>query len=835
MIINAINKFCAKHGRATYLFIGVVIIIPFVFLYGDFGGTLQGGSSRNPVIGKIYGESITRKDFLQHLQAIRINFYLDYQRYLPANNDQVIKALSPEVLNRIRILHKAQELGIAQVTPQEIQEKIMEYPAFQEEGKFDRKKFDEFRDDFLKAEGASAQDFDDIVKANLIVGRLEKQITESLTIPDTEARAYYVENFAKCQAHVSNFYSYKHTQEITVSEEEVEEYFKKNLETKYRVPEQKQIQAVVFDSDSYLESHEITEEGLKEYYEKNKAENYTKKQLHLKHILIETGSDDSEDKKQEKRSKLEALHKEINDGATFDDIAKANSEDNTTARKSGDLGFMDQNVVRSRFSADFEEQVTDLSIDEVSNVIESPKGFHLVKKVDEREVIPFTEVQDEIRAVVERAKDEEEANDYYKANKEAEYSKQEVHARHILLKIDPEDDDASKEEKRRKLEEILDEARTKKNFYELAQLHSEDQSNAKKGGDLGYFGKGKMVKAFEDTAFTMKKGEISDIVETQFGYHIIEKLDERDVQPFEDVKDTIISTLKQERTDKAKAIAAEKATSFAIEVHKKLDSVPNEQKAASFVKLCEEYSQEADAVVPVESEFFTSDDYTIPGVPGSTKDLINEAIKLSAENPLSEVVESRGSYYVCCWQASKDSYLPDFREDDNGTMKLTKHGKKAERDLKNERAVAKAREECRKAYEEIIAKLKDGVPFEEAKGEYSFTATGEFALSQGPRIANSDIVKKEAQKTPANTLVAPQDIPSGAILVYIESHRLPTEDDYENVKAFWIPQFQYQQQQLVLKNYYKDLENESDTRISEEWQFLFESEPEDGSDGVDNT
>ena len=138
----------------------------------------------------------------------------------------------------------------------------------------------------------------------------------------------------------------------------------------------------------------------------------------------------------------------------------------------------------------------------------------------------------------------------YETNKESEYSNEEVHARHILIKVDPSDSDEVKAEKRERLENILKDARDGEDFYKLAKLHSEDDSNSDKGGDLGYFGRGRMVKPFEEMAFSMNVREISDIVETQFGYHIIEKIDERDMQPFSEVKSDIIRNLKQERKDK---------------------------------------------------------------------------------------------------------------------------------------------------------------------------------------------------------------------------------------------------------------------------------------------
>jgi peptidyl-prolyl cis-trans isomerase C len=85
----------------------------------------------------------------------------------------------------------------------------------------------------------------------------------------------------------------------------------------------------------------------------------------------------------------------------------------------------------------------------------------------------------------------------------------------------------------------------------LAKEFSECPSNIK-GGDLGYFGRGKMVKPFEDAAFALKTGEVSDIVETRFGYHLIKVVDKKpaSVMGYEDVKDQVGQFLKKQKTGK---------------------------------------------------------------------------------------------------------------------------------------------------------------------------------------------------------------------------------------------------------------------------------------------
>lgn len=146
---------------------------------------------------------------------------------------------------------------------------------------------------------------------------------------------------------------------------------------------------------------------------------------------------------------------------------------------------------------------------------------------------------------------EDEIEKYYDENKD-EFYVDEVEASHILIKTTDDDGNAlsddKKAEAKKKAEEILARAKSGEEFSALAKEYSEDTGSATNGGDLGFFGKGQMVQPFEDAAFALKVGEISDIVESDYGYHIIKVTDKVDEQkPLEDVKETIETTLMTEK------------------------------------------------------------------------------------------------------------------------------------------------------------------------------------------------------------------------------------------------------------------------------------------------
>jgi peptidyl-prolyl cis-trans isomerase C len=140
------------------------------------------------------------------------------------------------------------------------------------------------------------------------------------------------------------------------------------------------------------------------------------------------------------------------------------------------------------------------------------------------------------------------AQSSYKANSKKYEQPEQVRASHILIRTAEPDAKA-------KAEAILKELRNGADFSKLAKDKSQDPGSAAKGGDLGFFGRGRMIKPFEDTAFGMAKaGDISEVIESPFGFHII-RLDEKKpagLQPFAEVKDTLLRQAQNEILNKGR-------------------------------------------------------------------------------------------------------------------------------------------------------------------------------------------------------------------------------------------------------------------------------------------
>jgi peptidyl-prolyl cis-trans isomerase C len=167
--------------------------------------------------------------------------------------------------------------------------------------------------------------------------------------------------------------------------------------------------------------------------------------------------------------------------------------------------------------------------------IDKEKDF--LNKVDEfkRMTLVSTLLKREVEG--KAVTDDKEIRDFYEKHSDTYKLGDQVRARHILVDTEEE------------AEEILQKILKDENFGELAKNFSKDHSTAEKGGDLGFFGKGRMVPEFEQAAFSLKAGEVSEPIKTKFGYHIIKVIEikEGEQREFEEVKSIVERRLKAEK------------------------------------------------------------------------------------------------------------------------------------------------------------------------------------------------------------------------------------------------------------------------------------------------
>ena len=176
---------------------------------------------------------------------------------------------------------------------------------------------------------------------------------------------------------------------------------------------------------------------------------------------------------------------------------------------------------------------------------------------------------------------EDDLKKYYAENASRYTAAEERRARHILIKADKAAAPDLRQKAKARAEALLADARKNPaGFADLAKKNSDDPGSAAQGGDLDYFGRGAMVKPFEDAAFAMKPGEISSVVESDFGYHVIqlESIRGGEKKPFEAVRAAIEDEVRQQLATKRWAEAAEQFTNTVYEQSDSLQPVIDKLK-----------------------------------------------------------------------------------------------------------------------------------------------------------------------------------------------------------------------------------------------------------------
>jgi len=206
-----------------------------------------------------------------------------------------------------------------------------------------------------------------------------------------------------------------------------------------------------------------------------------------------------------------------------------------------------ENLTEKQFEKQIEEQIMVLKLTEEvvkKNMVKPTENdarelFNkIVKLIDKKDVKLQGDEQDELKLLAQLVQ---------------RYFDEQVRVRHILIRVAPNASQKEKEEAKKKIMEIKSRIDKGEDFTTLAQKFSEDPGSKDRGGDLGFIAKGDTVEEFEKAAFSLKEGQVSDIVETKYGYHIIKVIERKPKRTpdFEQIKEDLIQFLARKNAEKS--------------------------------------------------------------------------------------------------------------------------------------------------------------------------------------------------------------------------------------------------------------------------------------------
>ena len=254
-------------------------------------------------------------------------------------------------------------------------------------------------------------------------------------------------------------------------------------------------------AEPYLIDSAIEQQLIDDVY------NRLKEEVRVSHLMIPLATPDAGESSQ--RHLADSLRTLLVNGADFADLAGRYSVDRSTSTKGGDMGY----ITAARFPYKFEEAAYNTPVGNISEVVKTPFGFHIVKPTDRRP------------------------------------ARGQVLVQHIL-KLTQGLSTAEKAAKKNQIDSIRTLLVNGADFDRLAARNSEDPGSARQGGRLPWFSTGRMVKEFEETSFSLNDGELSEVIESPFGYHIIRRLDSKGIESKEELTPAIKNVIAQDERAK---------------------------------------------------------------------------------------------------------------------------------------------------------------------------------------------------------------------------------------------------------------------------------------------
>ena len=370
--------------------LGLVCVAFVLFYIPDFLRGTGADAASSDTVAKIEGHTITGAEFRRSYQA-QLQAYRS--AYGGQMNEQLLKQLGVEnqilqqMVDERAALAEADRLGIT-VSDEEVRQRILATPAFQENGAF----IGETRYQQLlrmQRPPMTAGQFEDNVRRSLAVDKLRSSVTDWLSVADKELEAEYRRRNDKVKLAVIGFTADTFRPQVTVTDAEVASHFDAHKDD-FKIPEKRKIKYLLIDIDGMRTKIVVPAADIEAAYNTNSQQYETPEQVRASHILLKTeGKDDATVK-----AKAEDLLKKAKAGADFAELAKANSEDEASAKNGGDLDYFG----RGRMVPEFDQVAFALQPGQISDVVKTQYGYHIIKTTDRKAATtrPLAEVRQQL-------------------------------------------------------------------------------------------------------------------------------------------------------------------------------------------------------------------------------------------------------------------------------------------------------------------------------------------------------------------------------------------------------------------------------------------------------
>ncbi len=355
----------------------LVIAVFILFVFVDFGGTVNTGSAPLAAAAFVGKDKVTYGEFERAFRSTEDFYRQAYgERYTPELARQLgvhIQVLERLIADKI-LLAEADRIGL-EITDGELRKEILSLPAFQEgDGGFVGA--DDYRD-ILRRAGYQVDAFENEVRTSLLTNKVKAVLSENLHVPAADVEKAYRDQVEKAKIRFVKLDSASLAPEIETSDPEIAEFFAANQED-FRIPERRVVDYLLIDRAEIQAGLEIGQDEVERYYNDRPDEFTTPEQVQVRHILVQINDTVGAE---EARAKLDEARQRIERGEAFADLAAEVSDDPGSKDRGGDLGFFG----RGDMVKPFEDAAFGAQPGTLVGPVRTDFGWHLIEVLSRRD------------------------------------------------------------------------------------------------------------------------------------------------------------------------------------------------------------------------------------------------------------------------------------------------------------------------------------------------------------------------------------------------------------------------------------------------------------------
>lgn len=593
-----------KRSWIITILLGLIIVVFIAF----YGGSQQPTGVTSHV-AEVNGESISQREFIVH-----------YQRAVERYREMFKGSLTPELLKNLNIkqslleemiearlvLQEARRLGLS-ATDEELMNAIAQVPEFHVNGRFNKERYIQL----LRANRLTPAQFEEDQRKQLTIQRLLGVLADAAHVTEAEVRERYRFEQEKINLQFVRFSVSDNLSDVRITDEDVQKFYDRNKES-LKEPLKVQVEYIPYSFEQFSGPVQLTDKEVEDYYNSNRATKFTTpKQAKVRYVMVRL--DAGADAKQKEAAQVRAnrIVAEARGGKSFAELAKKESQD-PSAEKGGEIGWLNQGQLPEAL----DKQIFALAKGEISEPIETPVGFHIVKVEDikEEKTLSLAEAKPVIMRELKLEKGK------YEAAKIADRDREKAASGNDLAKLAQENGLSLKTTRLFSEGEVLPEIGPTQDFYK--------------------------------TALALKAKEVSSVIEGPNAYYVLQAKERTEavVPPLDAVRGKIEKGLKESKA-------------YEMSVQQANDSLDQVKKEPNLAKLARDKKLKLE-----ETGWFARNTQQLPKV-GELQNLTGGSLALSARKPIPDRIFTQAdAAFVFAFKEAQPADMAQFEKDKSQLM-----------------------------------------------------------------------------------------------------------------------------------------------------------------------